>query len=99
MQQTNFWISLIDRLLTSNPKFFKYIQWVSIVVAAITGLPGLLAWLHISVPDVILPFYNKTIAAAAFAAAVIARLPNEDKKEEPKKKDDLIGGRPDDRNP
>lgn len=78
MNSTNFWVNLIQRLFTSNPKFFKWIQWVSLAVAAITGLPDFLAFLGINLTGNWLIFENKSLAIAAFVAAIIARLPNKD---------------------
>lgn len=78
MNKQNFWIDLVSRFFSDNPKFFKYIQYVSIVVAAITGLPELIGYFGITLSGKWLVFENKTLAIAAIVAAFIAKLPNKD---------------------
>lgn len=78
MNNKNFFIDLLGRLLSSNPTFFKYVQWISIAVAAITGLPDLLNTFGITLTGKWLMFENKTIAIAAVVATIIAQLPNKD---------------------
>lgn len=78
MNSNNFWIQLIKRFFSSNPKFFKYIQYVSLAISAITGLPELLGYLGIPLTGIWLTFANKAIALSGIIAAVIAQLPNPD---------------------
>ncbi|RWZ86782.1 MAG: hypothetical protein EO766_13325 [Hydrotalea sp. AMD] len=76
MNSSNFWIQLIERLFSSNPKFFKYIQYVSLAISAITGLPDLLGYFGIHLTGTWLVFENKIIAISGIVAALIAQLPN-----------------------
>lgn len=73
-----FAFELADRFLSDNPKFFKYIQYVSAGIATITGLPGFLAQCGITLPPQALAIENKTIAIASVVAAFIAQLPKQD---------------------
>jgi hypothetical protein len=76
MNQNNFFVQLFSRLYMTNPMFFKYIQWVSIAVAAITGLPEVLQYFGIALPSAWIAIENTVLAKCALVAALIARLPN-----------------------
>jgi hypothetical protein len=78
MNPSNFWVEFIKRLLSDNPKFFKYIQWVSLAVSAITGLPELLTYFGVHLTGYWLTFENKTLAACGLVALLLSRLPNAD---------------------
>lgn len=78
MTQSNFWIQLLQRLFKENPVFFKYIQWVSIAVMAVTGLPDFLAMFDIHITGAWLIFQNATLAKMALISAILSRLPNKE---------------------
>ena len=75
--QNNFFIDLIVRLFSKNPKFFKWIQAASIILLAISGAlnalppdftPSWLAWVK-----------DSTVWVASIVAAILAQLPNKSK--------------------
>lgn len=72
----------IDRVLTENPKFFKYIELVSYLVALIAFLPDVLSFLEVPIPSFLETLHDKAIKVGAITAALMARLPN--KTNEPK---------------
>jgi len=77
MKKNNFFIDLIIRLGSKNPKFFRYIQYVSIGIAAVTSIPELLEFLGIPIAGNLLILQNKTLTICAILSAIIAQLPNE----------------------
>lgn len=78
MDQNNFFIQLFKRLFSSNPKFFKIIQVLSLTCAAITGLPWLLNYFGINLPPLWVHYESLAVAKAALLAALIAQLPKQD---------------------
>jgi hypothetical protein len=74
-----FFLDLVNRFLTNNPKFFKVIQVISVVIAAVTGLPLFIEQIGVVLPETITVLSNKIIAIASVVAALIAQLPNKDK--------------------
>lgn len=73
----------VTRLKAKSPKLFVWIQKLSVVVVALTGLPDAINWLLGLLPENIafqLPewvgfFSNKIAAYAGIIAWVIAKLP------------------------
>lgn len=76
MNPNNFWLQLIQRLSSDNPKFFKYIMWASLACSAITGIPELLDFFGVHLTGVWAVLENKSLAVAGLVAALIAKLPN-----------------------
>lgn len=72
----------IDRVLTENPKFFKYIELLSYFVALVAFVPDILIFLDVPVPAFLETLHDKAIKVGAITAALMARLPN--KTNEPK---------------
>ena len=70
----NFFIDLIVRLLSKNPKFFKIIQITAIVLAAVSG--ALNALPEGSVPPFLSWLKSSVVWVSAIVAAIIAQLPN-----------------------
>ena len=70
-----------NRFALKSPAFFQVIQWVSIVTAAVSGLPALLAQfqndLGIIVPKWLTDFSNKIVFYSAIVAWIMAKLPVE----------------------
>ena len=71
-------IELIQRLRTSNPTFFKWVQYVSGIVAGIAYLPDLAAFLTIPVPNWLTILNVAAIKVGAITAIIMAQLPNKD---------------------
>jgi hypothetical protein len=71
-----FIIELIQRAASSNPKFFKWIQLVSGIVAVIAFIPDLLTFLDITHPNWIDALNDKAVKVGALTAIIMAQLPN-----------------------
>lgn len=69
-------IELLQRALSDNPKFFKWLQLVSAVVAVIAFMPDLFGFLEISVPSWLNILHDKAIKVGALTAILVAQLPN-----------------------
>ena len=78
MKKTNFIIELFARLASDNPKFFKVLQVLAVVVMVVTELPDFLQLLSIDVPSWLSAVENKAVTWGALIAAVLAQLPNKD---------------------
>jgi hypothetical protein len=78
MQSTNPMITFLQelflRLSTKSPKFFKVIQLVSAIAAAVTGLPGLFQELNITLPAWAVILQNKSVAWASATSLFISLL-------------------------
>lgn len=70
----DFLIELVKRWKLESPRFFKVFQMIGLIATLITGVPELLAFLHISLPESIAFFANKTIAIAGAAVLLISKL-------------------------
>ena len=78
MPSTNPMITFLQelfmRLSAKSPKFFKVIQFVSGLSAAVTGLPGLLQELNVNLPDWAEVLQNKSVAWASATSLFISML-------------------------
>lgn len=74
----NFFAELLQRLFSNNPKFFKYVQAISAIIAVVTGLPAFLESAGISLPDWATALESKVTAVAAVITMLIAQLPKQD---------------------
>lgn len=78
MPSTNPMITFLQelfmRLSAKSPKFFKVIQFVSGLAAAVTGLPGLLQELSVDIPDWAEILQNKSVAWASATSLFISML-------------------------
>jgi len=75
MNSNNFFIDLIVRFLSKNPKFFKYIQIASIALVALSA--GLNALPSGSVPPFLAWLKSNVVWVSGIVATVIAQLPNQ----------------------
>ena len=73
-------IELFKRIASDNPKFFKWVQVISAVVAVVAFIPDLLAFLEIAAPSWLDVLHDKTVKVGALISIFIAQLPNADKK-------------------
>jgi len=73
-------IELFKRIASDNPKFFKWVQALSAIVAVVAFIPDLLAFLDIAVPSWLDVLHDKTVKVGALISIFIAQLPNADKK-------------------
>lgn len=68
-----------NRLFKSSPSYFQVIQWLSIAVAFISGIPALITQfqtdLGIMLPDWVHAVSSKALTISAVVAWVIAKLP------------------------
>ena len=69
-------IELLQRLLSENPKFFKWIQAVSAVVAIVAFIPDVFAFLEIPAPSWLEVLHSSSIKVGALTAVIMAQLPN-----------------------
>ena len=69
-------IELLQRVLSDNPKFFKWIQLVSGIVAVIAFIPDVFAFLEIPSPSWLEVLHNSAIKVGALTAILMAQLPN-----------------------
>jgi hypothetical protein len=69
-----FFTELLIRLFGDTPWFFRVVRVVSIVLAIITGLPGLLESAGIVLPEAIAAISSQVIFIASILAAFIAQL-------------------------
>lgn len=82
MNQNNlfiqFIIELFQRVATKSPKFFQIWQWISGLLAAITGLPEVIKYVSakagIDLPAVFTTFENKYIGLVSTGAFIMAFL-------------------------
>ena len=68
-----------NRFSLKSPAFFQVIQKISIIAAAVAGIPALLAQfqndLGIKVPDFLTNMSNKLVVVAAVIMWIVAKLP------------------------
>lgn len=69
---------LFTRLRSSTPPFFKVIQMIGGLAAAVAGFPTLLEAQGVILPEPFKALADKTIAIAGLVALFIARLPTND---------------------
>ena len=69
-------IELLQRLLSENPKFFKWIQLVSGIVAIVAFVPDVLTFLDITHPSWLEVLNDKAVKVGALTAILMAQLPN-----------------------
>ena len=70
----DFLKEFILRFSKKSPTFFKIISGVSMVVALLSGLPGLFQELNIALPSWAEIFQNKIVAWASTIAFLISKL-------------------------
>lgn len=70
-----FITELLNRFAAKSPKFFVIWQWISGVVAAITGIPAALQEFNINLPAAFHACESKIVAIASIAMLVMAKLP------------------------
>lgn len=69
-------IELLQRVASDNPKFFKWIQVVSAIVAVIAFVPDLFLFLDINTPEWLSVLNDKAVKVGALTAVIVAQLPN-----------------------
>lgn len=70
-----FLVEFITRFLSKNPTFFNVINWISLGVATLTGLPQTLISYGIAVPSWLAIFENHFALVASIVVLVIGQLP------------------------
>jgi hypothetical protein len=70
----DFFAELILRLFSKTPHFFKVIKIISVILAAITGLPSALMSIGLDLPDVWDNVILKAVSAASVGAFFVAQL-------------------------
>lgn len=78
MTNDNLFVQFLQRLFTANPKFFKYVQYVSIVIAAISFLMDAFHQFGAVVPTWLEWLNTTAVKVGAFIAIIMAQLPNKD---------------------
>jgi hypothetical protein len=78
MQPTNlffsFLVELVKRLKTSKPKFFVYLQYFTMGLGAITGIPSFLLQFGITLPPAVSVLENKYVAWASVGFLIASQL-------------------------
>lgn len=74
----DFFAELLTRLFSKSPKFFIVIQWISGVIGFITGIPLLLNYFEIKLPDNLNILESKTMLICALISLIISKLPKVD---------------------
>ena len=72
-------LELLKRLFSENPKFFKWVQVISAIVALIAFVPDFLGFLDITTPQWLTLLNEKAIKVGALTAILVAQLPNPSK--------------------
>lgn len=75
-------IELFKRIASDNPKFFKWVQVISAIVAVVAFIPDLLAFLDIAAPSWLDVLHDKTVKVGALTAILVAQLPNPNDKKD-----------------
>jgi len=70
-----FLAELVARLFSKTPVFFKVIQVISVIVTVVTGLPGLLESVNITLPPALSVLQSKIAAIAGLVSLFISSLP------------------------
>lgn len=70
---------LIQRFATKSPKFFRILQMIAGAITAITGLPPLLAYYHIPLPEAVTFLQNKYAGLISFGFFLASLLPSQNK--------------------
>lgn len=78
MNNTNVMIAflkeLIARLQRKSPRFFVILQYIGIAAFLLTGLPELLQFLGIVLPDALAAIASKTVMYASAVFTILTRL-------------------------
>ena len=75
-------LEFVKRIASDNPKFFKWVQVVSAIVAVIAFVPDVLGFLEIPVPSWLDILHDKAIKVGALTAILVAQLPNPNDKKQ-----------------
>lgn len=78
MNQNNFFNQLFLRFTSKSPKFFVWIQLVSVICASIVALPEFLTQFDINIIVVDNPTWKAVIGIASAVAFIISKLPVSD---------------------
>lgn len=70
----DFLQELVARLKAKNSKFFKVLQWIALVAALATGLPDLMDFFGITLPESLTVLQSKIVAIASTVVFVLAQL-------------------------
>jgi len=70
----NFLIELVKRFMADTPWFFRVVRTLGIVVALVTGLPGLLEGSGLDLPAAWDAIASKAVSIAAIVGSFIAQL-------------------------
>lgn len=70
---------LLQRFFTKSPKFFRIWQLITAIAAAITGLPELLAYFGVALPETLATFQNKFLAALSTGMFIMSALTTQSK--------------------
>lgn len=75
-------IELLKRIASDNPKFFKWVQFVSAVIGIVAFIPDVLAFLDIASPSWLEVLHSKAVKGGALTAILMAQLPNPNDKKD-----------------
>lgn len=70
----DFLADIVKRFLAKQPKFFVIVTNLAVILAVITGIPGLLEEAGVVLPAAIEAVSNKVIAVVTVVAAFISKL-------------------------
>ena len=72
-----FLSELVSRLFSKNPKFFKYVQLISVVLGALSAVVVYLQSVGISLPGLFTAFGNINVIVSSVVATILSQLPND----------------------
>jgi len=78
MNNQNFFVELLKRIFSKNPKFFKWIQIAAIVLGALSVLFSFLESQSINLPGWAEVVSNAVVKVLAAVTLLLAQLPNQD---------------------
>jgi hypothetical protein len=73
-----FLAELVSRLFSGKPKFFVIIQWVSVVVGAVSVLVNYLTSSGVVLPDWTQTVSDMSVTVGSVVAIIMAQLPKKD---------------------
>lgn len=77
MKQKNFLLELLVRLSTKNPKFFRILQVIALILGALSAaLVYLVDQSQVALPGFITWLQDSTVWVSSLVALILAQLPN-----------------------
>lgn len=72
-----FLAELVTRLFSKNPKFFDYVQVISLVAGGLSGLVFYLQSVGVDMPELFKVLGNAHVLVSSVVTIILAQLPND----------------------